>query len=120
MQQEEQKKVVTYTALQNQQHKKIYSLETSTSLKILRSIQKRSTFANVCEDNLSNLNKVIDRKQMDIYVKEKPNNSRTGQNFLQLMISHLQNRIQVLQEPLQDDSSEDWQPDEQNEDDNSQ
>ena len=42
-------------------------------MKILRSIKKGTTIANICEDNLSNLNMFIDRTEIDIYVKEVSN-----------------------------------------------
>ncbi|CAD8060244.1 unnamed protein product [Paramecium sonneborni] len=117
MQQEVQKNVDVYTAQQTKQHKQCYSLETNTSLKILKSIQNRSTVAKVCEDNLSNLNQVIDRKQVKIYVKEKQNNQGYLTSFLQSMLGRLRNPIQQEQESSINDSSGDWQPDDEEEED---
>ncbi|CAD8141198.1 unnamed protein product [Paramecium octaurelia] len=102
-------KVTIFTAQQNYQHKKCYNLETSTSLKILRSLQSRTSVGNVCQENLTNLNKVVDRKVVEVYLKEKQSGGKMGLwNFL---MSQFSNTVQMEQEQLQHDSSEDWVPD---------
>ncbi|CAD8052589.1 unnamed protein product [Paramecium primaurelia] len=115
-----------YTAYQNKQLKVCYDLETSNSMKILRSIKKGTTIANICEDNLSNLNMFIDRTEIDIYVKEVSNQKQIKPtlqqllNELQIRITELQNLSQMEQEQNQSDNSDDWQPDnEQDEEDDS-
>ncbi|CAD8147204.1 unnamed protein product [Paramecium pentaurelia] len=108
-------KVTIFTAQQNQQHKQCYNLETSTSLKILRSLQTSTSVGNVCQENLSNLNKAIDRKVVEIYVKEKQNQGFLT-SFLQLMFTRQQNPVQMEFEQHQNDSSEEWQPDDDDND----
>ncbi|CAK82083.1 unnamed protein product (macronuclear) [Paramecium tetraurelia] len=112
-------KVTIFTAQQNYQHKQCYKLETSTSLKILRSLQSRTSVGNVSQENLTNLNKVIDRKVVEIYLKEKQNSGylsgifKSMQMFLQIRLSHFSNSVLQEEEELQHDLSEDWVPDEE-------
>ncbi|CAD8152069.1 unnamed protein product [Paramecium pentaurelia] len=122
MQQEDGKQVTVYTAYQNKQLKVCYDLETSNSMKILRSIKKVTTIANICEDNLSNLNMFIDRTEIDIYVKEIQNQRQIKPtlqqllNELQIRMTELQNLAQMEQEQNQSDNSDDWQPDDEQDD----
>ncbi|CAK67368.1 unnamed protein product (macronuclear) [Paramecium tetraurelia] len=120
MSQEQATQVSAYSAYQNKQHQLCYSLETSNSMRILRSIKKGISVSKVCEENLLNLNSNIDRLEIskDDYYETTTQIQRGKMPTIQQIIGQLQRRVTQMQNLAQmrleqnsSDSSEDWVPD---------